>query len=356
MQPVHTVHIPTKYGEKAIEVYCCDILAFDEPIDVLTTSAFYREYSPTPRTLFAALQNAGISVWNLAIRPQIDLRNLCNVWLSEETGQENGNIRRIGCIEMTPFDASKIGVVSDKQGLFTSIRAYFRMLDVASACGIPTATIALPLLGAGNQHISASLTMIPLLSECISLLKRNENVKRLCFIERNEDKAEIIRMALESSYSIAQEISKAETEEAGKTKAAVQPQTARAFISYASKDKNIADNLCFKLESRGVRVWYAPRDVSGPFAEAIFKGINEATHFIVILSENSMLSEHVLNEVDLAFRKLPAKIRFKPLRIDKAMFTPSFDYYLSRQHWMDAVEPPLEARLEEFVDGLVKDL
>jgi hypothetical protein len=67
-------------------------------------------------------------------------------------------------------------------------------------------------------------------------------------------------------------------------------------------------------------------------------------------------SEHVLNEIDLAFQALPDKIKFKPLRIDEAIFTPSFRYYLSRQHWLDAVDPPLEERLNEFVDDLLADL
>jgi hypothetical protein len=134
------------------------------------------------------------------------------------------------------------------------------------------------------------------------------------------------------------------------------PQQPVAFISYASPDKNIADNLCSKLEARGIRVWYAPRDVIGPYAEAIHKAINSCTHFIVILSQNSFQSQHVLNEIDLAFKKLPNHIKFKPLRIDQSMFTPSFEYYLARQHWMDAIIPPLEDRLTEFVRKLEKDI
>lgn len=133
-----------------------------------------------------------------------------------------------------------------------------------------------------------------------------------------------------------------------------QPRQKYAFISYSSKDKNIADNLCAKLEQNGVRVWYAPRDVSGPYAQSIVQAIDAATHFIVILSQHSLVSEHVLNEIDLAFQNLPEHITFSPLRHDDAVFTPSFKYYLSRQHWMDATVPPLENRLNEFVRELVQ--
>ena len=62
-----------------------------------------------------------------------------------------------------------------------------------------------------------------------------------------------------------------------------------------------------------------------------------------------------LNEVDLAFQNISQGTKIKPLRIDDAMFTAAFKYYLSRQHWMDASIPPLEQRLNEFVSELLAD-
>ena len=128
-----------------------------------------------------------------------------------------------------------------------------------------------------------------------------------------------------------------------------------AFISYTTPNRNVADNLCFKLESRGIKVWYAPRNVEGPYAAAIAAAIERADFFVVILSQDSMVSEHMLNEIDLAFKRLPNHIKFNPLRIDTSELAPSFNYYLSRQHWMDAHLPPLETRLNEFVESLVRE-
>ena len=45
------------------------------------------------------------------------------------------------------------------------------------------------------------------------------------------------------------------------------------------------------------------------------RGIAEATHFIVIVSESSLASQHVLNEIDNAHMRLPA-LKFKPLRLE----------------------------------------
>lgn len=341
MKQLYINTLPTDSGEKYLEVYQGDILEFPEKIDILITSAFKNSYAPIPGTIFRALHKAGISAQLLALRPEIDLRNLCHVWLSAEISNNSTPVQRIGCLEMcydrAPGHSLRIGDMLD------SIKALFFMLDIASQYHIPVETVVLPLLGGGCQHIEGSLVLIPIFNECISFLSRNEHIKKICFVELDPYKAELIASSLTRFYqshpqtfSLPQKTNNSQ-------------QTPLVFISYASADKNIADNLCAKLENKGFPVWYAPRNVTGPYAACIANAISSCTHFIVILSKNSFQSEHVLNEVDLAFQKLPAKVKFKPLRIDDAMFTPSFNYYLSRQHWMDAKDPPLEERLNEFV-------
>ena len=50
------------------------------------------------------------------------------------------------------------------------------------------------------------------------------------------------------------------------------------FISYASKDKTVADAVCASLENRKIRCWIAPRDVLPgiPYGEAIINGISQS--------------------------------------------------------------------------------
>ena len=130
-----------------------------------------------------------------------------------------------------------------------------------------------------------------------------------------------------------------------------------AFISYSSLDKNIADIICTEIENRGIKAWYAPRDILyGNYAEAIVTAIMKCTHFIVIVSQNSLKSQHVLNEIDLAFKELARDVKFLPFRIDEEDMAPAFTYYLSRQHWCDAHNPPIEKRVEEFVNKIANDL
>ena len=341
MEPLFSAPIATPYGNKCIGVYHGDMTAFDEPIDVLTASAFFRAYTPTFGTLFHALYKTGIKAWKLAENPLIDLREISNVWLSREI-PDNPMIRHIGCIEMSGYQGDTF-VRTDEDGVIRALRAYFYMLDIASNAGATIKTVALPMLGAGCQGFSASMLMIPIISECVAFLKRNSIVEQICFIEKNEEKAGIMARSLAENYAVLAE----------QSPAVKQTYTPKAFISYSSADRNIAENLCDKLERKGFSVWIAPRNVQGPYAASIVDGIRSADHFVVILSRNSLASEHVLNEIDLAFKKLPDHIKFHPLRIDDAMFTPSFEYYLSRQHWKDAIDPPLEERLEELVEEIL---
>ena len=124
-----------------------------------------------------------------------------------------------------------------------------------------------------------------------------------------------------------------------------------AFISYSSKDRDIAEKMCAQLESRGIGVWYAPRDItSTDYASAIVEAITKSIYFVVILSHNSIRSNHVLNEIDLAFSELQRGMKILPVRIDEEELGPAFLYYLSRQQWIDAHIPPIELRFSEMAE------
>lgn len=232
--------------------------------------------------------------------------------------------------------------------MLASMKAYFQLLDLASTAGIPMETVALPLLGAGRQRLGVHLVVIPLLNECIACLKRNPSVRQILFVERNPQNAFALAKALDESYALHREM----TEMPSPAPAAER----MVFISYSSMDMPIMKSLSEKLEAKGLRTWYAPRDINkSDYATAIVKAIRASDYFVVILSKNSMGSEHVLNEIDLAFSELQRGIRFLPLRVDEEELAPAFTYYLSRQHWVDAHKPPLESRLEEFAERVQRE-
>jgi TolB-like protein/tetratricopeptide (TPR) repeat protein len=110
---------------------------------------------------------------------------------------------------------------------------------------------------------------------------------------------------------------------------------AAVFISYASQDAPIAQDLCSALEQGGVVCWLAPRNVRpGDFyADSIVQAINGCALLVLVLSQSAIDSPHVLREVERASAKRRPIIGFK---IDAAPLPPGLEYFLSTSQWIDA--------------------
>lgn len=105
------------------------------------------------------------------------------------------------------------------------------------------------------------------------------------------------------------------------------------FISYSTKDKDIASKIVDVIESTGHTCWIAPRNIpyGTPYARAIMEGIDECEKFIVLITNNSIKSEDVLNEVDNAHA---IKRMIIPVRLTETQLPRELNYYLSRTQWL----------------------
>lgn len=105
----------------------------------------------------------------------------------------------------------------------------------------------------------------------------------------------------------------------------------RIFISYSSCDRNIADQLLHYLEDRGIPCWISFRDItSGNFSGEITRALRAADIVLVICSTQSCRSEHVKNEVSLAFNQ---KKHIIPYLLEENPFDDDLEYFLSlKQH------------------------
>jgi len=116
------------------------------------------------------------------------------------------------------------------------------------------------------------------------------------------------------------------------------------FISYSSSDKAVADGVVAGLEQKGIRCWVAPRDLTPgiSWGQGIAEAIESSKVMVVILSENSNQSRQVAREVERAVSKEVAVI---PFRIENIDPTGAIAYFLSSEHWLDAISPPLERHI-----------
>ena len=116
------------------------------------------------------------------------------------------------------------------------------------------------------------------------------------------------------------------------------------FISYSSRDKQTANAMCAILESDTLRCWVAPRDIphGATWAGAISDAIDNSQAMVVILTSGANDSKHVMREVELAVQH---DLMIVPFRVEAAELSADLRYYLSTTHWLDALTPPLEARI-----------
>jgi len=127
------------------------------------------------------------------------------------------------------------------------------------------------------------------------------------------------------------------------------------FISHSTNDKHIANAICSYAEERKIRCWIAPRDIlpGVEYAESLVNAIAECSIMVVILSNNSNISRHVRKEVERAVSL--GKIII-PFRIEDISLTKSLEYFLSSEHWLDALVPPIEKHIEKLISILLSFL
>ena len=121
------------------------------------------------------------------------------------------------------------------------------------------------------------------------------------------------------------------------------------FISYSSKNTEIAEKARDYLEDNGINCWMAPRDIktSDNYAQEIMDGLINAKMVLLIFSKDSNDSEYVREELNNAF------IRDKPIlpfRIDDILPTGRIEFFLRNQQWLDASSDP-----ESFFDEMLED-
>lgn len=122
------------------------------------------------------------------------------------------------------------------------------------------------------------------------------------------------------------------------------------FISYSSKNKIAADAICAGLEARGIRCWFAPRDVgAGNYGEAILIGIEGCRVLVLVFSHDSNISKAVLREAERAMTYGKTII---PFRLADVPMSRDLEFFLASCHWLDALSEPLADHIATLGDAI----
>ena len=95
------------------------------------------------------------------------------------------------------------------------------------------------------------------------------------------------------------------------------------FISHSSKDTPFAERIYAGLQSKGVRCWYAPKDlkIGENFRIGIDESIRIHDKLLLVLSKNSVRSQWVADEVESAMERERNENRLVllPIRLDDSV-------------------------------------
>ncbi|MES2018529.1 MAG: toll/interleukin-1 receptor domain-containing protein [Pseudomonadota bacterium] len=121
------------------------------------------------------------------------------------------------------------------------------------------------------------------------------------------------------------------------------------FLSHSHVDKVFADAICHWLEAADIRCWVAPRDIrpSEDWAEAIINAMDHSKVLLLVFSSSSNSSPQVRREVERAVNK---GLHVLPFRIENVPLSKSLEYFISTQHWLDAIDGDLESHLGQLRD------
>lgn len=122
------------------------------------------------------------------------------------------------------------------------------------------------------------------------------------------------------------------------------------FLSYSSKNSQIAEEIYNLFLNKELDVWFAPESIEegNDYGESIINGIENCKIFVLLLSEDSNKSNHVLTEVEIAFKN--KKIIY-PLRIENVLPSKSLEYRIANKQWIDIFQD-IDKNINRFISTI----
>ena len=121
------------------------------------------------------------------------------------------------------------------------------------------------------------------------------------------------------------------------------------FISYSTKNGDVASKVCYILEQNNLKCWMAPRNISSGriYVDEIADAIKATKIVVLVYSKDSQESKYVSNELNMAYSHEKDILSFN---IDDSIPKKEMEYYLKVTQWLPAFPNP-----DEHYETLVTD-
>lgn len=293
--------IKTSYGIKKISVVHGNLCKSAEEYDVVVCSAYKNGYVPTPKTLIGSLlYDKNISVFMLAKDCELDFRKH-GAWLSKEI---DSNFHRIACIELLEYSKRDNIELINLKSIFSTLNY---LIEQAAIAGISVKRIALPIIGAGHQKMDTGYILSPLVTYCLKMLQYIEGTEEIIFYEQDEERA---NYTVDRLQAVLQDDSRDDV-----------------FISYSSKQFDIAMKIYNLLTENSIKCWMAPQSIpaGSQYYLEIPKAINSIKVLLLLLTQDAINSHFVPKEVSAS---LGAGKLIIPLQVGTVRLENGFDFLL----------------------------
>jgi hypothetical protein len=89
----------------------------------------------------------------------------------------------------------------------------------------------------------------------------------------------------------------------------------KVFISYSSKDENLATKIVESLEGAGLNAWYKKREIlpGDNWAEKVASGLKESNAMVVLVSADALESDAVQSSISYALAEPAFSKRLIPV-------------------------------------------
>jgi hypothetical protein len=181
---INFVQIETETGIKEFELFYGDIVNLPFKTDLTTISAFKNDYIPTSESIIGQFFNKGINIEKLSKKPFLDFRENLGIWVTDKTKDENYNY--IICVEIT----------GNNNSFEKSIRNLFSVISTLEIQGIQNKTIALPLLGSGDQAFDLNHVIPTIINISLDFLRYSRFLNKVIFVVRCPEKVKLLNSSM----------------------------------------------------------------------------------------------------------------------------------------------------------------